>query len=46
MCVRRKTAAYKNTHQKNISALRKYTRQDLIQKKAAITTLRTGTDNT
>jgi hypothetical protein len=27
--VRRRTAAYKDTHQKNASALKKHTRQDL-----------------
>jgi hypothetical protein len=46
ICVRRRTAACEDTYQKNASALRKYTRQDLTQTKAAITTLKTSTDNT
>jgi hypothetical protein len=45
MSVRRKTAAHEDTHQKNASALRKHTRHGLTQTKAAIATLRTGTDN-
>jgi hypothetical protein len=46
MCVRRRTAAREDTHQKNASALRKYTRHDLTQTKAVIATSRTGTNNT
>jgi hypothetical protein len=45
MCVRRRTAACGNTHQKNTSALRKHIRHNLIQIKAAIATLKTSTDN-
>jgi hypothetical protein len=45
MFVRRKTAACEDTHQKNASALRKHTRHGLTQTKAAMATLRTGTDN-
>jgi hypothetical protein len=45
ICVRRRTAACGDTHQKNASALRKHTKQDLTQKKAAITILRTGINN-
>jgi hypothetical protein len=46
MCVRKRTAVYGDTHQKNASVLRKHIRHDLIQTKAAIATLRTDTDNT
>jgi hypothetical protein len=46
MCVKRRTAARGDTHQKNASVLRKYIKQDLTQIKAVIATLRTGTDNT
>jgi hypothetical protein len=45
MSVKRKTAAYKDTHQKNASALRKHIRHGLTQTKTTITTLRTSTDN-
>jgi hypothetical protein len=45
MSVRRRTAAYGDTHQKNVSALRKHTRHGLTQIKAVITTLKTGTNN-
>jgi ribosomal protein S12 len=45
ICVRKRTAAYKNTHQKYISALRKYIRHNLTQTKAVIATLRTSINN-
>jgi hypothetical protein len=45
MFVKRKTAAREDTHQKNVSVLKKYTKHGLTQTKAAITTLRTNTDN-
>jgi hypothetical protein len=45
MFIKKKTTAYKNTYQKNTSALRKYIRHGLTQTKAAITTLKTNTNN-
>jgi hypothetical protein len=46
MCARKRTAVYKDTHQKNASTLRKHIRHDSTQTKAAMATSRTGTDNT
>jgi hypothetical protein len=45
MSVRKRTAAYEDTHQKNISTLRKYIRHGLTQTKTVITTLRTNINN-
>jgi hypothetical protein len=45
MCVKRRTAAYKDTHQKNTSVLKKHIKHNLTQTKAVITTLKTNTDN-
>ena len=45
MFVKRRTAVYKNTHQKNTSALKKYIKHDLAQAKTVITISRTNTDN-
>jgi hypothetical protein len=45
MFVRRRTAACEDTHQKSVSALRKYTKHNLTQTKTIIATLRTGINN-
>jgi hypothetical protein len=45
MFVRKRTAACEDTHQKNVSALRKHIRHGLTQTKAAITTLKTSINN-
>jgi DNA-binding NtrC family response regulator len=46
MYVRKRTVAYKDTHQKNVSALRKHIKHNLTQTKAIIMTSRTSTNNT
>jgi hypothetical protein len=45
MFVKRRTAACENTHQKNVSVLRKYTKHSLTQTKAIIATLRISINN-
>jgi transcriptional regulator len=45
MSVKKRTAVCENTHQKNISALKKHIRHNLAQAKATITILRTNTNN-
>jgi hypothetical protein len=45
MFIKKRTAAYKNTYQKNASALKKHIKHSLTQTKAIITTLKTSINN-
>jgi hypothetical protein len=45
ICARRRTAVYEDTHQKNASVLKKYTKHNLILTKTVIIISRTNTNN-
>jgi hypothetical protein len=45
MSVKRRTAVYRDIHQKNVSALRKYTKHSLTQTKVIIAILKTNINN-